>query len=257
MIPFALFNSRTFSGANLLTFGLYGALSAGTFFLSLNLVQAQGYPMAVAGLVFTPFALILTAMSRWAGGLVDKAGPRLPLIIGPAIAGAAFLYMAFSGLSDGPSHYWVMFFPGVVLLGVGMGITVAPLSTAVMSSVATHFAGTASGINNAVSRTAGVLVIAVVGALALLLFSGALQARTAALDISGAARSALIAEAPRLGAASVPAEVTAAMAPAVLTGIRLAFVDTFRMVMLICTGLAWAGAGLAGVFVERRMTSAS
>ena len=253
MIPLGLFSSRTFSGANLLTFGLYGALSAGTFFLSLNLVQAQGYPMAIAGLVFTPFALILTAMSRWAGGLVDKAGPRLPLIVGPAIAGAAFLYMAFSGLSEGPSRYWVTFFPGVVLLGVGMGITVAPLSTAVMSSVATHFAGTASGINNAVSRTAGVLVIAVVGAVALLLFSGALQARTSALDISGAARTALAAEASRLGAASVPAEVTPENTAVVQSAIRLAFVDMFRVVMLICAALAWIGAGLAGVFVERRM----
>jgi EmrB/QacA subfamily drug resistance transporter len=257
MIPLTLFTSRTFSGANLLTFGLYGALSAGTFFLSLNLVQAQGYPMAIAGLVFTPFALILTAMSRWAGGLVDKAGPRLPLIVGPAIAGAAFLFMAFSGLSEGPSRYWVTFFPGIVLLGVGMGITVAPLSTAVMSSVATHFAGTASGINNAVSRTAGVLVIAVVGAIALLLFSGALQARSSVLDISGAARSALTAEASRLGAASVPSEVSPEKTAAVQVAIRLAFVDMFRVIMLICTALAWIGAALAGLFVERRMTAAT
>jgi EmrB/QacA subfamily drug resistance transporter len=257
MIPLGLFSSRTFSGANLLTFGLYGALSAGMFFLSLDLIQAQGYPMAVAGLVTIPFALILTAMSRWAGGLVDKAGPRLPLIVGPAIAGAAFLYMAFSGLSDGPSRYWVTFFPGIVLLGVGMGITVAPLSTAVMSSVATHFAGTASGINNAVSRTAGVLVIAVVGAGALLLFSGALQTRTSGLDISPAARAALVAEASRLGAASVPSEVTPDKAAAVLLGIRLAFVDMFRVVMLICTALAWVGAALGGIFVEKRMKAVS
>jgi len=120
------------------------ALSAGTFFLSLNLVQVQSYSMAVVGLAFTPFALILTALSRWAGGLVDRGGPRLPLVIGPAIAGAAFLFMAGSGLLEGPSRYWVTFFPGVVLLGIGMGITVAPLTTAVMGSVASHFAGTAS-----------------------------------------------------------------------------------------------------------------
>ena len=113
---------------------------------------------------------------------MDKGGPRLPLVVGPAIAGAAFLFMAFSGLSDGPSHYWVTFFPGVVLLGIGMGITVAPLTTSVMSSVATHFAGTASGINNAVSRTAGVLAIAVVGAVALIVFSHALQTRSAPID---------------------------------------------------------------------------
>jgi len=253
MIPLTLFSSRTFSGVNLLTFGLYGALSAGTFFLSLDLVQAQGYSMSVAGFAFTPFALVLTALSRWAGGLVDRAGPRLPLVIGPAIAGAAFLVMAFSGLSDGPSRYWVTFFPGIVLLGVGMGITVAPLTTAVMGSVATHFAGTASGINNSVSRVAGVLVIAVAGALALILFSHALQVRTSAISLDGAARAALSAQASRLGAAAVPPEVGAASAAAVQAAIRTAFVDTFRVVMLICTALAWIGAILAGLFVERRL----
>ncbi len=186
------------------------------------------------------------------GGLVDKGGPRLPLIIGPAIAGAAFFFMAFSGLSDGPAHYWTTFFPGVVLLGIGMGITVAPLTTSVMSSVASNFAGTASGINNAVSRTAGVLAIAVVGAVALFLFSHALQARTALLDISGEARSALGAEAARLGAAAVPAEVAAASVGSVQTAIRMSFVDTFRVVMLLCAALSWVGAALAGVFVERK-----
>jgi EmrB/QacA subfamily drug resistance transporter len=253
MIPLGLFSSRTFSGVNLLTFGLYGALSVGTFFMSLNMVQVQGYSMKVAGLAFTPFALILTALSRWAGGLVDRGGPRLPLVVGPAIAGAAFLVMAFSGLSDGPSRYWVTFFPGVVLLGIGMGITVAPLTTSVMSSVASHFAGTASGINNAVSRTAGVLAVAVVGALALFLFSGTLAARSAQIPISAEARSALAAEASRLGAATVPAQVVAEHVGEVRTAIRLAFVDTFRTVMLICTALSWVGAALAGVFVEKKL----
>jgi MFS family permease len=251
-----LFSSRTFSGVNLLTFGLYGALSAGTFFVALNMVQAQGYSMKAAGLATLPFALILIALSRWAGGLVDKGEPRLPLIIGPAISGAAFLFMAFSGLSDGPSHYWVTFFPGFILLGIGMGITVAPLTTSVMSSVASHFAGTASGINNAVSRTAGVLAIAVVGAVALIVFSHALQSRTAPIEISGDARTALSAEAARLGAAAVPVQVGTERAGEVQTAIRIAFVDAFRVVMLICTALAWMGAALAGFIVERKFTAA-
>ncbi len=257
MIPLSLFASRTFSGVNLLTFGLYGALAAGTFFVSLNMIQAQNYRMDVAGLASLPFAVILIALSRWAGGLVDKGGPRLPLIVGPSIAGAAFLYMAFVGLSDGPSSYWVTFFPGFVLLGIGMGITVAPLTTTVMSSVASHFAGTASGINNAVSRTAGVLAIAVVGAVALIVFSHALQTRTAPIGISSDARAALSAEAPRLGAAAVPAPVGADQVPVVRTAIRWAFVDAFRVVMVICTALAWVGAALAGFIVERKFAAAA
>ena len=185
-----------------------------------------------------------------------RGGPRLPLIVGPAIAGAAFFYLSFVGLADGPSHYWVTFFPGFVLLGIGMGITVAPLTTSVMSSVASHFAGTASGINNAVSRTAGVLAIAVVGAVALGVFSQALQTRTAPIAISGEARTALSAEAARLGAATVPAQVGADSPGAVQTAIRLAFVDAFRLVMLICTALAWSGAALAGFIIERKFTAA-
>jgi MFS family permease len=252
MMPLRLFRSRAFSGANLLTLFLYGALNAGTFFLSLNLVQAQGYSLAVAGFAFTPFALILTALSRWAGGLVDRYGPRLPLMIGPSLAGAGFLVMAFSGLTAGPSHYWVTFFPGVVVLGMGMGVTVAPLTTTVMNSVETHQAGTASGVNNAVARTAGVLAIAVVGAIALLLFAGALQARTAPIALSGAARSALASEAAQLGAATAPPQVSPENVQAVQAAIKLAFVDTFRIVMLICTGLSWLSAMMAGLWLRRR-----
>jgi EmrB/QacA subfamily drug resistance transporter len=256
MIPLSLFASRTFSGTNLLTLALYGALSVGMFFTSLNLVQVQGYSMALAGFAFTPFALVLTALSRWAGGLVDRSGPRLPLIIGPAIAGVAFLSMAWAGLTPGPSRYWVSFFPGVVLLGVGMGITVAPLTTAVMSSVASHRSGTASGINNAVSRTAGVLAIAVVGALALVLFARGLDSRASASGLPETVRQALSLEAGRLGAAAVPQVAAPAQAAAVRAVIQMAFVDVFKVVMLVCAVLAWIGAALAGLFVERNFRPA-
>jgi EmrB/QacA subfamily drug resistance transporter len=256
MIPLSLFSSRTFSGTNLLTLALYGALSVGMFFLSLNLVQAQGYSMALAGFAFTPFALVLTALSRWAGGLVDRSGPRLPLVIGPAVAGFAFFTMAWAGLTTGPTHYWVSFFPGVLLLGIGMGITVAPLTTAVMSSVESHLSGTASGINNAVSRTAGVLAIAVVGALSLVLFAHGLDTRATQAGLSTPVRQALAVEASRLGAAAVPQAAAPQDAAAVQSAIRLAFVDTFKIVMLLCAVLAWVGAALAGLFVEKNFRAA-
>ncbi len=149
MMPLHLFKSRTFSGTNLLTLFLYGALSVSTFFLCLNLVQAQGYSQSLAGLADIPFALLLTGLSGWAGGLADRHGPRLLLIVGPLLIGLGFLLMAFVGLTDGPSDYWKTFLPGIIVFGLGMGITVAPLTTAVMGSVATQYAGTASGINNA------------------------------------------------------------------------------------------------------------
>ena len=250
IMPLKLFRSRTFSGTNLLTLFLYGALSVNSFFLSLNLVQVQGYSLATAGLAFTPFALLLTMLSRWAGRLADRIGPRLLLAAGPGLTGLGFLVMAFAGLTAGPSAYWFTFFPGILLIGLGMGLTVAPLSTAMMNSVEERQAGTASGVNNAVARAAGVLAIAVVGALMLLLFAGALDARAASLNLSSAARTALQAEAARLGEATVPASVAAESTQAVATAIKLAFVDAFRVVMFICTGLAWAAALSGGLLTE-------
>jgi EmrB/QacA subfamily drug resistance transporter len=252
LLPLRLFRSRNFSGTNLLTLFLYGALNVGLFCLSLNLVQVQGYSLAVAGFVFMPFALVLTFLSRWAGRLADRIGARPLLVAGPTLTGFGFLIMAFAGLTAGPSAYWFTFFPAILLMGVGMGLTVAPLSTTVMNSVATHQAGTASGVNNAVARTAGVLAIAVVGALMLVLFASRLDARAANLNLSAAARAALQTEAARLGEAAVPATVAPENARAVETAIKLAFIDAFRSVMLICAGLAWLAALLGGVLIESR-----
>ncbi len=250
IMPLRLFRSRTFSGTNLLTLFLYGALSASLTFLSLNLVQVQGYSLALAGVAFTPFALILTGLSRWAGRLADRIGPRLLLTAGPGVTGLGFLVMAFAGLTAGPSAYWFTFFPAVLLIGLGMGLTVAPLSTALMNSVEDRQAGIASGVNNAVARAAGVLAIAVVGALMLLLFAHALDARAASLSLPPAARTALQAQAGRLGEATVPASVAAESTQTVAIAIKLAFVDAFRVVMFICTGLAWVAALLGGLLTE-------
>jgi EmrB/QacA subfamily drug resistance transporter len=251
MMPLQLFRSRTFSGANMLTLFLYGGLSVGMFFLSLNLVQAQNYSQLLAGLAFTPFAVLISVLSRLTGGLADRYGPRLPLIAGPGLAGLGFLLFSFVGLTAGPSSYWTTFFPGILIFGIGMAVTVAPLTTAVMGALPSHYAGTASGINNAVSRTAGVLAIAIVGALALFMFANALDGRTAALGLPASIRAALQADSARLGAARVPEGVTPAQSDAIRLAIRLAFVDAYRVVMLICAGLAWLGAAMAALLVRR------
>jgi EmrB/QacA subfamily drug resistance transporter len=254
MLPLSLFSSRTFGGTNLMTLFLYGALSVGSFFISLNLMQAQGYSLAIAGFTFLPSALLLTTLSRWSGKVADRYGARLPLIVGPLLVGLAFVVLARVGVTRGPMDYWTTYFPGIVLWGLGMGCTVAPLTSAVMGSVATHYSGTASGVNNAVSRTAGVLAIAVVGAVALFTFAGALQERTASINLSAAARVALQAETGRLGGAEVPAQVAAEDTGATKLAIRLAFVDAFRTVMAICAGLAWLSAAIAALLVEWRLT---
>ena len=131
--------------------------------MSLNLVQLQGYRPALAGMAFMPLPLPLILLSRWAGGLSDRYGFRLPLIIGPVITGFGFLGLSFIGLTTGPEQYWFTFLPAMLTIGLGLTLTVVPLTNAVMGSVATHYAGTASGINNAISRTAAVLALAYSG----------------------------------------------------------------------------------------------
>jgi MFS family permease len=249
IMPLAVFRSRTFSGTNLLTLFLYGALSVGTFFLSLNLVIVQGYSQSQAGLAFTPFGMLLATFSRWTGGLADRYGPRRPLIAGPVLAGLGFLIWAFAGLTAGPSSYWSTFFPGVVVFGLGMAITVAPLTAAVMGAVASHSAGTASGINNAVSRIAGVLALAMLGALALALFADAVAQHTAGLPLSDVARAAVRRAAGQFGAAP-PVEVAPEQASAVRLAFRQAFADMFQIVLLICAALAWLSAVIAALFVH-------
>ncbi|NJO41789.1 MAG: MFS transporter [Cyanobacteria bacterium CRU_2_1] len=253
MLPLHLFQSRIFSGTNLLTLFLYGALNVGTFFLCLNLVQAQGYSQSLAGIADMPSALLLAGLSPWAGDLADRYGSRLFLIVGPFVAGLGFLLLALVGLTEGAIEYWTTFFPGILVFGLGMAITVAPLTATVMNSVPTHYAGTASGINNAVARTAGALTIAIVGSVALIAFAQALAVHTAALNLSDEAQHVLQAGAAQLGQAIDLPNMAAENVRAIETAVKLAFVDTFRVVMLICTGLAWVSAMMA-VFLVKQPT---
>src|SRR5262249_42810406 len=178
-----------------------GALSGALYFVPFNLIQVQNYEPTAAGAALLPMILILFALSRWAGGLVDRFGSRRPLVVGPTIAGVGFALFALPGVSG---SYWTTFFPAAVVLGLGMAGAVAPLTTTVMGAVDEQHAGTASGINNAVSRVAGVLALAVLNLVIVAVFNAALDGQLATLPLAPPARMALDAERGKLAGASVP-----------------------------------------------------
>jgi sugar phosphate permease len=226
-------------------------LSAATFFLSLDLVQAQGYTKTQAGLAFLPFALLLTLLSRWAGALADRSGPRLFLTLGPGLVGFGFLVLALPGITRGPSAYWTSFFPGIVLFGIGMGLTVAPLTSTVMGAHPPRFSGAASGVNNAVSRGAGALAVAILGSLALFGFASALGSSATDLGLDAHARAALMAGARDLGATLPPPGLAADAEAAVKAAIASSFASAFRIVLVCCAALAFGSSLVAALTIGR------
>jgi EmrB/QacA subfamily drug resistance transporter len=247
MMPLSLFRSRNFSGANLLTLFLYAGLGGALYFLPFNLIQVHGYSATAAGSAFLPFIVITFVMSRWAGGLVTRYGAKLPLMTGPTIAAAGFVMYALPGTEG---SYWTTFFPAVVVQGFGMALVIAPLTTTAMNSVSGRHSGLASGVNNAVSRTASLLAIPVLGIFVFVAFSSALDARVAELDLPQGALQQLEDEKVDLGGAEAPEGLDSETAAAVERAVDEAFVAGFRVAMFVAAGLALASAVAAGIMIE-------
>jgi MFS family permease len=239
MMPLRLFRSWTFSGTNLLTLLLYAASLGTFFFLPFNLIGVQGYSPTAAGAAVLPYTLLLFLLSRWSGGLVNRYGAKLPLVIGPLIASLGFLIFA---IPDIGGNYWTTFFPAIVILGLGMAITVAPLTTTVLGAVDERYAGIASGINNAVSRIAGLLSIAILSIFVVRVFNNTLDIRIAMIHISPAVRHTLNAQRTMLVGTQIPASVQGMTRRAVQQAIDEAFVAGFRLAMEIAAALALASA---------------
>jgi MFS family permease len=249
MLPLSLFRSRNFSGANLLTLFLYAGLSGTLFFYPLNLIQVQGYSATIAGASFLPFPILMFVLSRWSGGLVKRYGAKIPLIIGPLIASVGFGLFLIPTIGG---SYWTTFFPAIVVLGLGMAISVAPLTTTVMNSVNADRAGIASGINNAVARTAGLLAIAVFGIIMLQVFNHDLDQRLATTSVPQFARTAIDHERVKLAGIPIPSGLNAEMQRKIEIAIKWAFISGFRVTMLVGAGLAVASALTSLLMIQTR-----
>jgi hypothetical protein len=177
------------------------------------------------------------SLSRWSGGLVARYGPKLPLVVGPLCAAGGYVLFALPGTSG---SYWTTFFPAIVLLGLGMSIAVAPLTTVVMGAAEERYSGVASGINNAVARVASLLAIALLGIVVSAVFNASLTSNTQSLHLSPRVRQELDAEREKWAGAEAPAGVDSATRQALTTAIDVSFVTAFRVATLIGAGLALA-----------------
>jgi MFS family permease len=210
------------------------------FFFPMDLIQIQHYTPTQAGAAFLPFVAIMFGLSRWAGGLVARFGSRIPLTVGPLVAACGIAL--FAVVPQGGS-YWTTFFPAVVVMGMGMTISVAPLTTTVMDAVPESESGVASGINNAVSRLASLLAVAVFGAILVTVFNHSLDRALNQLALTPTVRAQVDVARPLLAAAHNPK-------PMVQRAIIESFVSGYHFVIWIATGLAALSAVTAWLLIE-------
>jgi MFS family permease len=226
---------------------LYFALGGQLFFLPFDLINIQGYTATRAGAAFLPFSLMMAALSRWSGGLNERYGARLLLIVGPLVVAGGLTLFAIPAIGG---SYWTTFFPAMIVLGFGMTLSVAPLTTTAMSAVADQYAGAASGINNATARIAAMLAVALLGAVAVGVFRSALDQRLERLQTPAAIRQALQSEVQKLAEASPPPQADSANRQTLQRALDEAFVSSFRVTTLIAALAALLSAACAWLTIK-------
>lgn len=249
MVPLDFFRIPAFAGANLITLFLYAALSATFFLLPFELIQAEGYSPSQAGAALLPLIILISVLSRPAGAIADRIGSRLPLTVGPALAAVGFFLL---GVPHDDARYATALLPALSVLGLGMAITVAPLTATVLNAVGERDTGAASGINNAVARVAGLVAIAAFGVVASGVFDRALDRRLSDAGLGNFAAKISAAERQKLGAAQAPPGSTAFETRAAERAIRAAVADSFRVSMRIAAALALLSSACALVFIPSR-----
>ncbi len=243
MLPLTFFRTRRFALANAYTLLLYAALGGSLFFVPFDLINVQHYPPSLAGGALLPMIAIMFVFSRLSGGLVARIGARGPLVVGAVLAATGFFVFANAGIGH---SYWTTFFVGSVVLGFGAACFVAPLTTTVMDALEPAHAGIASGVNNAVSRTAGLVAIAALGIALANAFSQTLDRTLAGAHLSRATSDVVARERAAIIGGHVPSGIADSRERALVArAIASAYADGFHLVMLVSALLALAAAPLA------------
>jgi EmrB/QacA subfamily drug resistance transporter len=242
MMPLDLFRSRVFAAANLYTLFLYAAIGGSLYFLPYLLIDVQGYTPTASGASLLPFVLTMFVASRWSGGLTHRIGARIPLVAGALVAALGFLAFALPGLGG---SYWTTYFPAAMLLGIGGALFVAPLTTTVFDAVPDERSGVASGVNNAVARTAGLVAVAALGIVLAGVFDFGFDRRIARHHLSAQTAQIAHEDRARLYAGTVPADVPPADRANVEIAVREGYLAGFRAVMVASAGVCVLAALIA------------
>ena len=246
MMPLGLFKIRNFAVGNLTTLTMYAGLGVATFFLILFVQQVGGYSPIEAGLSLLPVTIMMFLLSRRFGALADRIGPHVFMAAGPIVAGLGLILLVRTNAN---ADYLTQILPGVLVFGLGLSATVAPLTATVLSSVQAGHAGLASGVNNAVSRVAGLLAIAALGAIVSVAFQQRLDHDINPSRLSPRTQAAVAAARNRPLVTDV-SQVPSADRAQVHTVLVDASVHAFRIGMVVGGGLAILGGIVALVGIE-------
>jgi EmrB/QacA subfamily drug resistance transporter len=251
MLPLGLFKRRNFAFGNLETFAMYGGLGAVIFFLVLFLQQVAGYDALQAGLATLPTTIVMFLLSRRAGRLADRYGPRWFMGLGPLVGAAGLMMLQ---RVDADPDYWTDVFPAIVIFSLGLAATVAPLTATVLADADERNAGIASGINNAIARIASLIAVAALGAVIAGQFSSALDERLRGTPMSPAAQQVVAQAKQRTLARAEPGNLPRPEAERVARATTQASVSAFHAGVGIAAGLVAIGGilGLVGIRNPRR-----
>lgn len=248
MMPLSLFRSKTFSGANFISFLFWAAWSSAIFFIPFNLIQLQGYSAVEAGVAFLPLVIALFLFSRWAGGTVTQYGAKPAIIAGSVLASIGFYLFTLPGIGG---SYWTTFFPAVTVLGIGVAIIISPLTTAVMGSVDLEESGVASGINNTVGRIAGLLALAIMGVFVINTFNKSLDTELNRIELPAETREYIDSQRIKMLLIDIPENIELKKRKEIRASIDASFLTSFRLVMMVSAGLVLFGAAVAWLTVEK------